>query len=628
MKRLLLVFGVLGIAFAGALVTRAAITENESPLVIVHWSNSHPMREGLLPEMAEAFNDGDHETASGRPIEIAVVACDSSVQTDDLVSRVKGAGHAENGCTDDSGGRAADPTIVTPQSSDWLVDMNHRAGIDVVDLDATDNIAETWLGIVTYRQMAECLGWPDEPIGYADILELSADERGWGAYLPCAQPSWGTQPLLAFTNPNTSTSGRNVLVSLYSMAAGGKAPGELTVDDIRRPEVVDYVKDFQQLVDHYMPGTIPLNTKINQGTRYGHFFLMPEDNLVSLYKGNEKAIAADGTEQPVPPVTDLIMIYPEEGSVLNANPAAVVEAPWVTTEFTDAAGEWIDFLREDDQQRAFMNAGFRPATGTGLSVDNRQFAGWGLDAERPKASIEPGELKPDVLDAIMSSWGAVKNPAIVTFVVDVSGSMEGEPLEQVKEGLGRLLDAMAGSGNEATASQVGLVTFSDVVEQELAPAPLDEAQLTIADAIYSMEARGETALYDAVKRGVELTDEAAGDDRATRAVVVLSDGEATAGRCLDTIVSMISRDETPIYSYCGRAGDQAIDADRDTVVLEDVVGEYLTVAKDDPVQVFFLGFGEANLHIGRILAQASGAEYQGSTEEDLASVIEELSGYF
>ena len=51
---------------------------------------------------------------------------------------------------------------------------------------------------------------------------------------------------------------------------------------------------------------------------------MPEDNLVSLYLGNEKAIAADGTEQPVDRRRgpQLVMMYPEEGSVLNSNPAA------------------------------------------------------------------------------------------------------------------------------------------------------------------------------------------------------------------------------------------------------------------------------------------------------------------
>ena len=166
---------------------------------------------------------------------------------------------------------------------------------------------------------------------------------------------WGRQPLLAFTNPATSTSGRNVLVSLYSIAAG-KSPDQLTVADIERPEVVEFVKEFQGLVDHYMPGTIPLNTKIAQGTRYGHFFLMPEDNLVSMYQGNEKAIAVDGTEQPVAPVDDLVMIYPKEGSVRNSNPAGIVDARWVTVEEREAARDWIDFLREDEQQQTFMDS--------------------------------------------------------------------------------------------------------------------------------------------------------------------------------------------------------------------------------------------------------------------------------
>ena len=549
MKRIGLVVGVLALALAGAVVLRRAVANDEPPLVIVHWSNSHPMREGLLPDMAAEFNAADHETASGQAIEIEVVQCDSSVQADDLVARVNGGGSSENGC---SGGQAGDPTIVTPQSDDWLVDVNSRAGRDVVDLTTTDNIAETWLGIVTYRSMAECLGWPEEEIGYADILELRSDPDGWEKHADCARVEWGRRPLLAFTNPNTSTSGRNVLVSLYSIAAG-KQPGQLTVDDIERPEVVEYVKEFQGLVDHYMPGTIPLNTKVVQGPGYGHFFLMPEDNLVSLYKGNEKFVAPDGTEQPVPAVQeDLVMIYPEEGSVLNSNPAAIVDAPWVTEANLDAAGEWIDYLRDDDQQRRFVDAGFRPATGagSGVSVDERQFASWGLNARPPHSVIEPGELQPAVLDRIIQSWGDVKNPAIVTFVVDVSGSMAGEPIEQVKEGLTRVLDSMADPAGQGSGNQVGLVTFSDTVQTEIPPTPIQDAKYDIATAVFEMQAVGATALYDAVQSAVELTDDVAGDPRAKRSVVVLSDGEATAGRCLDSIVSMTTRDEVSVAQFC------------------------------------------------------------------------------
>ena len=96
-----------------------------------------------------------------------------------------------------------------------------------------------------------------------------------------------------------------------------------------------------------------------------------------------------------------------------------------------------------------MDAGFRRRRARG-SPSTNDIREWGLDAEQPQSTIEPGQLQPAVLDRIIASWGAVKNPAIVTFVVDVSGSMEGEPLEQVKDGLARLLDAMADTANAGT----------------------------------------------------------------------------------------------------------------------------------------------------------------------------------
>ena len=88
-----------------------------------------------------------------------------------------------------------------------------------------------------------------------------------------------------------------------------------------------------------MPATILVNTKIAQGPRYGAFFLMPEDNLANLVMGNEEAIGPDGTEQdgrrgP----RDLVMIYPKEGAVLNSNPAAVVDASWVSDEESGSGG--------------------------------------------------------------------------------------------------------------------------------------------------------------------------------------------------------------------------------------------------------------------------------------------------
>jgi len=181
-KRLLIVPIVIVGALASSLLVRHVVEAHQETVVIVHWSNSHPMRDGLMPDMAEAFNRQHHKTPSGKLIKVVVVKCDSFVQTDDLVSRIKGAGPADNHCETNSS-PADSPTIVTPQSRDELVNINHRAGRTVVDT-ASPDIAQTWLGIVTYRDMATCLGWPDDPLGYGDILDLR--ENGWESHSDCA----------------------------------------------------------------------------------------------------------------------------------------------------------------------------------------------------------------------------------------------------------------------------------------------------------------------------------------------------------------------------------------------------------------------------------------------------------
>ena len=90
----------------------------------------------------------------------------------------------------------------------------------------------------------------------------------------------------------------------------------------------------------------------------------------------------------------------------------------------------------------------------------------------------------------------------------------------------------------------------------------------------------------------------------------------------------------PIASYDGQVDDagaeqgKPVDERRRAVAVDDVNGVGLRIPHDHNVQVFFLGFGESDIQIGRILAEATGAEYQGHTDEDLAAVIEALSGYF
>jgi hypothetical protein len=229
-----------------------------------------------------------------------------------------------------------------------------------------------------------------------------------------------------------------------------------------------------------------------------------------------------------------------------------------------------------------------------------------------------------VVQQIMQSWGQVKKPAVVTFVVDTSGSMEGR-IDEAKKGLLDVLDNMADD------NQIGLVTFSTDVAEKVQPAPKSDVQFEIAAAVEEMKPFGSTALYDAVLAGARMSERADADPAATRAVVVLSDGVATQRQaCLDSLVTLVDKGERPV-TWCAtdQVTDPQIAVDR-SISANDVraLGRGPLLEDAPRVQIFFVGFGEADIDVGRLLAQATSGEYVGSTDEDLAAVIADLGPYF
>ena len=608
-------------AFTGDTSTVDRPTE---PVVVPHWASSHLMRVSVLPAMADQFNQSGHRTQSGRPMVVKVHDVPPALQAEYLLARIKSGIRIDlqslSGIPIDP--NIPDPTIVTPSSAHWFVRVNHEVGRNVVDLAAAQSIVRPFIGIVTYQDMAECLGWPEKELGYADILTLRADPAGWDRYPSCAKAEWGSRPLVAYTDPRTSSTGRSLLLGLYSIAAD-KPPEELAMADVSDPKVVGYIKDFQGLIDHYMIGTTVLNTKIHQGPRFGHFFIMPEDNLIHLYDGTGRAYV-DGRKVTTPPIERaMVMIYPKEGALPRTNCACIVQGDWVTNEHVDAAQQWIDFIWEDAQQRAFMAAGLRP--GTDMSLDdpeNKINAKYGLNPRIPALVINPSLIHPAVAAAIDRSWQDVKKPGIVTFVVDTSTSMMGTKLERARDGLIRAIDDMY------QENQIGLVTFSDAVDVRIPVAPLQTNRLKVADAVDQARVQGESALYDAIRTGIEMTDQAPGDADAIRGVVVLTDGKAIGSvtQLHDLIVMRTGPDECLVKEE----GIELVDrCNAGPVDKREVTGSRLAVETRNRIQIFYIGIGDdADIQVGRMLAEASGAEYVGTAAEDLANVIEKFGKYF
>jgi hypothetical protein len=316
----------------------------------------------------------------------------------------------------------------------------------------------------------------------------------------------------------------------------------------------------------------------------------------------------------------MVFIYPKEGSPAHNHSAGVVKADWVTAEQTEAAQQWIDFLFEDAQQQAFMQEGFRP--GSTIAYTRPENSRFWPDPNKPTTIIDPDKIDPVAAQAINKSWGSVKKPGVVTFLIDTSGSMSGPKLTQAQEGTVLMID------NIDLNTRVGLL--SDGLNARVEVGSVEHNRYAIRTAAQNMRAAGNTNLYTALREAIRMSDEAEADPDATRGVVVLTDGKANSGTPLHDIVRMMSRDEKSVRTCAGF--DQpapCIDENANAIQRKDVLGMDLVIKTRHPIHIFYVGIGkDADLEVGRILAEATHSAYQSTTESTLKSVLEMFGKYF
>jgi len=128
-----------------------------------------------------------------------------------------------------------------------------------------------------------------------------------------------------------------------------------------------------------------------------------------------------------------------------------------------------------------------------------------------------------------------RRPAVLTFVIDVSGSMDQENrLALVKKSLSLLLDQLR------PTDRIGLVTFGDEARVLLEPTNDREA---VRQAIERLQPEGSTNTEDGLLKGYEMADRNFRLNAANR-IILCSDGVANVGR-------------TGPYAILGRIGREA-----------------------------------------------------------------------
>jgi Ca-activated chloride channel family protein len=347
------------------------------------------------------------------------------------------------------------------------------------------------------RSVAQRLGWDgSRPVTWKDIADRSAD----GSFH------------FAMTNPAASNSGMTALIGVASALAGSSDAldaGTIDVEGLKRFFVGQSLTAGSSgfLADNYVAEQDRLDGLVNY-----------ESILLSLNAG--------GTlREP------LTLIYPSEGIVTADYPLMLLN-----DSKREAWQKLTDYLRTPDVQRRIMtDTRRRPAV-----------PGVALDPMFPTQTLIelPFPSKLSTIDTLITTYlDQARRPASAIFVLDVSGSMDGDRLD----GLKGALRALTGLDQSVTGQFARFRAREDVTFIVFSTDVLDTRSFTIDDTnpngpdmtairdyVDALRARDKTAIYTAMESAYrEVSTQIAADPDKLYSVVLMTDGENNEGMSLD-----------------------------------------------------------------------------------------------
>jgi Ca-activated chloride channel family protein len=514
-------------------------------------------REWLEP-LVKQYNDARHKTEQGSVIVIEATPMGSVESAEAIIS-----GQLQ-------------PTVWSPASSVYIPVANAEwrkthAG-DLVEGNPKDLVLSPVV-IAMWEPMARALGWPDQPLGWADIGELAISDAGWSAY---GYPEWGSFKF-GHTHPNFSNSGI-VSIIAQAYAGAGKQRG-LTLTDLQNEQVKTFMADVQASIIHYGTSTgFFAERMFERGPSYLSAAVLYENLVVAQ---ETKRLAGTVSQIPV------AAIYPKEGTFWSNHPYGVLNAPWVTEEHKAAARDFQTFLLGRPQQLKAIELGFRPAD-TQIPLTSPLDAQHGVDISQPKTVLEVPTA--DVIIGIQALWRETKKPVDLVVVMDISGSMAGDKISSARASLLQFINLLDDRDRlQVIVFNQDLITLTDL-------SPLGEKRQQVLNRVSGVVENGGTALYDvtiAAYKGLE----ASGDPRHIRAVVVLSDG-------VDTESESGLQDVMAEIGSAGQEGGNAI-------------------------KVFTIAFGkDADKSILQQIAEATGGKQYDSDPSTINKIYQEIATFF
>ena len=460
-------------------------------------------KQTWLDPLVKQYNDAQHKTAGGKVIVVDATAL----------------GSVESGAMIISG--QSQPTVWSPASGLYIQVENaewRKTHSDDLVTGTPNNLVLSPVVIAMWRPMAEALGWPNKPLGWADIAQLAISDKGWAAY---SYPEWGAFKF-GHTHPNYSNSGLvSVLAEAY--AAAGKQRG-LAASDLKDPKVQTFMSQVESSIIHYGTSTGFFADRMFTG---GPSYLSAAVMYENLVAAQESARLAGTSSQ-----LSVVAIYPKEGTFWSDHPYAILNAPWVTAEQREAAKLFETFLRDKPQQLNALALGFRPAD-PGVPLSAPLDADHGVDIQQPKTVLEVPSAA--VIDGALALWRQTKKPVDVTIVLDISGSMGGEKISAARTSVGQFVNLLDDN------DRLGINVFNNIITPITQLSTIGPKRADVSRHVSALVEGGGTALYDAVSQAyTDMTTN--GDPKHIRALVVMTDGQDTdSNGTLDDLLAKIGK---------------------------------------------------------------------------------------
>ncbi|NLG50142.1 MAG: VWA domain-containing protein [Chloroflexi bacterium] len=450
---------------------------------------------------------------------------------------------------------------VSPDSSVWLREIdrywteNRGNSGDLVGESTRYMVSP--VVIAMWEEVATSLGYPDKQIGWQDLL-AAAESPGF-----------------RWSHPSTQTAS-GLLTTLAMFYAGADVTRDLTKELATAESTLEYVARLEKTVSHYGEGELAVMEQIEaQGRDYLDAFIVQEQLVVQHNLSHDQRLVA---------------IYPIEGTLWEDHPLALIEHPERTDDERQAYSMFRDYLLSRETQMEILRHGYRP-TDLNIPLDSPNSPitqANGVDPTEPQTTLQIPSSS--VIAVVKDAWLFTKRPANIYLVVDVSGSMEGRKMQEMRSALQAFLDQIP-----SDRERVGLIAFSSSAQEVVPLTQLGDGRDRLEDAVSSLYAGGNTALLDGVDLAVtKLSD--LQDTERINAIVAMTDGKENQSR---TRISEL-RDKL----------DRAADS-------------------DVPVVVFCIGYGsDADFELLETISGASGGFTREANTETIRNLYQILSTYF